>query len=119
MLLNSSEALLLYVLALASPVHPLPPESYRAWLATYEWKEIYGHEFVYAGPLCIHQLSHAWKALVEEETEQILGAHILGAHAEEVINLFGLAMRHGLHASDLKSMIYAYPTKASDISYMV
>lgn len=61
----------------------------------------------------------AFKVLVEDETEQILGAHILGAHAEEVINLFGLAMRHGLRASDLKSMIYAYPTKASDISYMV
>lgn len=61
----------------------------------------------------------AFKVLVEDETGQILGAHILGAHAEEVINLFGLAMRHGLRASDLKSMIYAYPTKASDISYMV
>ena len=61
----------------------------------------------------------AFKVLVEDETEQILGAHLLGAHAGEVINLFGLAMRHGLRASDLKSMIYAYPTKASDISYMV
>ena len=61
----------------------------------------------------------AFKVLVEDETEQILGAHLLGTHAEEVINLFGLAMRHGLRASDLKSMIYAYPTKASDISYMV
>lgn len=61
----------------------------------------------------------AFKVLVENGTEQILGAHILGAHAEEVINLFGLAMRHGLRASDLKSMIYAYPTKAADIGYMV
>lgn len=55
-----SEALLLYVLALASPTHPLPAESYQTWLATYAWKEIYGHEFVYAGPLFIHQLSHVW-----------------------------------------------------------
>ncbi len=60
-----------------------------------------------------------FKVLVEAETEQILGAHLLGAHAEEVINLFGLAMRCGLRASDLKTMIYAYPTKASDVSYMV
>jgi hypothetical protein len=55
-----SEALLLYVLGLASPTHPLPPASYRAWTSTYGWKDIYGTEFLYAGPLFIHQLSHLW-----------------------------------------------------------
>ncbi len=55
-----SEALLLYLLGLASPTHPLPAASYAAWLASYAWREIYGHEFVYAGPLFIHQLSHVW-----------------------------------------------------------
>ena len=54
------EALLLYVLGLGSPTHALPPESYPAWLSTYEWKKIYGYELVYAGPLFIHQLSHLW-----------------------------------------------------------
>ena len=54
------EALLLYVLGLGSPTHPLPDESYPAWLSTYVWKTVYGHEFVYAGPLFIHQLSHIW-----------------------------------------------------------
>jgi hypothetical protein len=55
-----SEALILYVLGLGSPTFPLPPESYRAWTRTYEWKELYGYEFLYAGPLFIHQLSHMW-----------------------------------------------------------
>jgi hypothetical protein len=55
-----SEALILYVLGLASPTFPLPEESYRAWTRTYNWKKLYGHEFVYAGPLFIHQLSHMW-----------------------------------------------------------
>jgi len=55
-----SEALLLYVLGLGSPSHPLPPESYEEWTKTYAWKELYGHEFLYAGPLFIHQLSHMW-----------------------------------------------------------
>lgn len=55
-----SEALILYVLGLASPTFPLPQESYRAWTSTYKWKRLYGHEFVYAGPLFIHQLSHMW-----------------------------------------------------------
>jgi hypothetical protein len=54
------EALLLYVLGLGSPTYPLPPESYAAWSATYQWKEIYGYEFLYSGPLFTHQLSHLW-----------------------------------------------------------
>jgi len=54
------EGLLLYVLGLGSPTHPLPPESYRAYCATYQWKEIYGREVLYSGPLFTHQLSHLW-----------------------------------------------------------
>ncbi len=63
-------------------------------------------------------LHSGYKVLVEEGTGRILGAHLLGYHAEEVINLFALAIRAGLRASDLKQMIYAYPTSASDVSYM-
>jgi glutathione reductase (NADPH) len=48
-----------------------------------------------------------------------LGAHLLGLHAEEVINLFGLAIRTGMRANDLKDMVYAYPTSASDIGSML
>jgi hypothetical protein len=54
------EALLLYVLGLGSPTHPLPPESYAAYCATYLWKRIYGRELLYSGPLFTHQLSHMW-----------------------------------------------------------
>jgi hypothetical protein len=54
------EALILYVLGLASPTFPLPASSYSAWTETYKWKKLYGHEFLYAGPLFIHQLSHVW-----------------------------------------------------------
>jgi len=61
----------------------------------------------------------AYKTLVEEDTGRILGAHLLGVHAEEVINIFALAIRSGLTARDLKRMIYAYPTSDSDISYML
>ena len=55
-----SEALLLYVLGLASPSSPLPEKSYQAWTKAYKWKKLYGQEFLYAGPLFIHQLSHIW-----------------------------------------------------------
>ena len=55
-----SEALLLYILGLGSPSHPLPPTSYLEWVSGYRWIALYGQEMLYAGPLFIHQLSHAW-----------------------------------------------------------
>ena len=54
------EALLLYMLGLGSPTHPLPPETYAAWASSYKWKRIYGIEYIYSGPLFTHQLSHIW-----------------------------------------------------------
>jgi glutathione reductase (NADPH) len=60
-----------------------------------------------------------FKTLVEEGTQRILGAHLLGPHAEEVINLFGLAIRKGMGAHDLTDMVYAYPTGASDLDSML
>lgn len=60
-----------------------------------------------------------FKVLVEEGTDRILGAHLLGAHAGEVINMFVLAIRHNLTASDLKRTIYVHPAESSDISSMV
>jgi hypothetical protein len=55
-----SEALILYLLALASPTHPIGKDSYRAFTSTYRWKRLYEYEFLYAGPMFIHQLSHIW-----------------------------------------------------------
>jgi len=55
-----SEALVLYALALGSPTHAIPPESYAAWTRTYSWRNVYGIEYLHAGPLFIHQLSHLW-----------------------------------------------------------
>ena len=54
------EALILYVLALGSPTYPIERDSYDAWAASYEWKTVYDIEYLYAGPLFIHQMSHVW-----------------------------------------------------------
>jgi hypothetical protein len=54
------EALVLYVLGLGSPTHPLSEQSYSAWASTYEWKSSYGYDYLYAGPLFTHQISHVW-----------------------------------------------------------
>ena len=55
-----SEAILLYVLGLGSPTHPLTEQSFVDWTVTYQWENLYGIDFLYAGPLFIHQFSHAW-----------------------------------------------------------
>ena len=52
------EALLLYVLALGSPTYPLPASSYEAWSSTYQWEHSFGYDYLYAGSLFTHQLSH-------------------------------------------------------------
>ncbi len=54
------EALILYVLALGSPGHPVAPACYTAWLRSYDWRRIYDIDLVYAGSLFIHQMSHVW-----------------------------------------------------------
>ena len=62
---------------------------------------------------------YGYKTLIEEETDLILGAHLVGPHVDEVINIFGLSIRHGLTGRDLKSTIFGYPTGASDIGSML
>lgn len=62
---------------------------------------------------------YGFKVMVDEESDLVLGAHLVGPHADEVINPFALAIRHHLTAEDLKKTMFAYPTGASDIGYML
>jgi glutathione reductase (NADPH) len=62
---------------------------------------------------------HDREVLIEEGSDRILGAHIVGPHAEEQINIFALAFQSGITSEDLKEMIFAYPNGSSDISYML
>lgn len=59
------------------------------------------------------------KLLIELGSKRILGAHLVGPGADEVINIFAVAVRHGLNADDLKDTMFAYPTSASDVGYML
>jgi glutathione reductase (NADPH) len=61
----------------------------------------------------------AYKVLVDKDTGLILGAHLIGPGAEEQINLFAMAMSAGMKANQIKAMIFAYPSFASDIGSMV
>jgi glutathione reductase (NADPH) len=60
-----------------------------------------------------------FKVLIEESSDRILGAHLLGPHADEVINLFALAIATEIPAAGLRERLLAYPTVGSDIRYML
>jgi glutathione reductase (NADPH) len=59
------------------------------------------------------------KVITEKGTGRIVGAHILGGASGEEIHLFALAIRFGIKADDLKSMVYAYPTFSSALPYAI
>jgi glutathione reductase (NADPH) len=59
------------------------------------------------------------KVLVDRDTGRILGAHLLGPHADEMINVFTAAIAGGLTAEQIRSTIWAYPTASSEIVYLV
>lgn len=67
----------------------------------------------------IGQKHAGYKLLIEKETDRILGAHLLGAGAEEVIDVFALAMRHGLTRKALLHTVWSYPTHVSDVNSML
>lgn len=61
----------------------------------------------------------AYKVVIENGSERIVGAHLARHNAAEAINVFALAMKHGIKAGDLKEFMWAYPTIISDLKYMV
>jgi len=62
----------------------------------------------------------AWsKIIVDRTTDRILGAHFVGHAGQELVNLFGLAMRFRLTAAQIRDNVYAYPTFSSDIKHML
>jgi glutathione reductase (NADPH) len=62
----------------------------------------------------------AWsKIIINEASDAIVGAHFVGHSGEELINIFGLAMKHGIKASQIRDFIFAYPTFSADIKHML
>lgn len=59
------------------------------------------------------------KVIIDEDSDRILGAHLIGQEADELINHFATAIQFNLTTHDLKQMIFAYPTAASDLASML
>ena len=67
----------------------------------------------------IGETSAAAKVLVDKSNGKILGAHLFGPEYGELINFFGLAIKLGLAAKQLKSMTAAYPSVGSDLGSLL
>lgn len=67
----------------------------------------------------IGQRHAGFKLLLDEAGERILGAHILGHNAEEMINVFALAIRLNLSVDELRKVLWVYPTTMYDIKHML
>jgi len=53
-----------------------------------------------------------FKIVADAESAKILGAHIVGAHAADLIHEAALAMEAGVTVSQMARMIHAHPTLA-------
>ncbi|MGB6152987.1 MAG: NAD(P)/FAD-dependent oxidoreductase [Pricia sp.] len=62
---------------------------------------------------------YAYKIILNERTEEIVGAHVLGPEAAETINLFAMAINTKMTADDIKRTIFTYPSWANDLKSMV
>ena len=79
------------------------------------WKETSG----WFNTRRVGETASGYKVLIEEGSERIIGAHLFGPSAAEVINLFATAVRLRIPAGDLKDVLMAYPTYGSDVRFML
>ena len=62
----------------------------------------------------------AWaKVLIDAKTDRVVGAHLVGHAGEELIHIFALAMKHGITASEVRDLIYGFPTFSADIKSLL
>jgi glutathione reductase (NADPH) len=111
---------------LPSVVFSIPPlasvgmQEKEAKEAGFGFRVKYENTALWASSRRVGETCSGFKMLIEQDSNRILGAHILGPHAEEVINIFSMAIRLGLTAKDLEDpLLYAYPTNSSDVVYML
>lgn len=59
------------------------------------------------------------KVLIDNQSSQILGAHLIGPDSVELTNIFALAIRVGIKTEDLKHFVAVYPSGAADLEYLI
>ena len=61
----------------------------------------------------------AVKILIDNQTDEILGAHLFGPEYSELVNIFGVAIKFGIKSADLKRTVSAYPSVGSDLTSLI
>ncbi|NJC25303.1 dihydrolipoyl dehydrogenase family protein [Neolewinella antarctica] len=67
----------------------------------------------------VNAVVSAYKLIIDEKEDLIVGAHLLGDHADEVINLFSLAIHQKIKITTLQHLVLAYPSAGADIKKMI
>jgi hypothetical protein len=55
-----NEMMIMYILAMGSPTHPVPSADWTTYTSTYVYGTLYGQTYVQYGSLFTHQYSHCW-----------------------------------------------------------
>ncbi|WP_040279512.1 dihydrolipoyl dehydrogenase family protein [Psychroserpens damuponensis] len=63
--------------------------------------------------------AYAYKILVNERTNKIVGAHVLSSQANETINVLTTAMNNNMTVDAFKKMIFTYPSQSNDLKSMM
>lgn len=63
--------------------------------------------------------AYAYKILVNERTDEIVGAHVLSSQANETINILTMAINEGLTTTDFKKQLFTYPSYTNDLKPMM
>ena len=66
----------------------------------------------------VNENFYAFKTITDQDTGKILGAHLVGPEAGEIINLFSMAIYNEMTVDDIKDMVFTYPTWGSDLASM-
>jgi len=64
-------------------------------------------------------LKHSGYKILIGKNDLIIGAHLLYPTADDVINIFTLAMNNKITSTQLKKQLWAYPSNSYDIKYML
>jgi glutathione reductase (NADPH) len=83
------------------------------------WIEVHVNDMLGRLSARTYAETSAWsKIIVDRTNDRILGAHFVGHEGQELINVFGLAIKSGITARQLRDNVYAYPTFSADIKHM-
>ncbi len=63
--------------------------------------------------------TYAFKLIIDNDKDLILGAHVIGPNSVETINVFAIAMKAGMTTKELKTIPLSFPSASSDIGRMI